>query len=154
MCLYSLYARDGNTRKAKVGESLTRGEYRHHACFLGDDGKLACIKHGSSVEIAVLVLQKCSVPNSDYLKWNGKTQVRGTFVRYESGYYTRHYSADAILLEDGYRIHMDWMHKGVQMRIPRKVRKDKGIAKPRNLMKALGLDQIRADIPVTEKVGV
>ena len=36
-------------------------------------------------------------------------------------------------------------------RIPRKVRKDKGVRK-RNLTKALGLDQIRADVPVKSTV--
>src|SRR5262245_29181391 len=109
MCLYSLNARDRNMRKAKVGENLTKGEYRSHGCFMGDDGKLACIKPGSPVEIAKLRLNSQfvdpvihqpngqSIPGSKVMNWNGR-RVRGTFVQFHK----KQYAADAILIEGVY----------------------------------------------------
>jgi len=163
MCLYSLHTRDINIRKARVGETLTRGEHRQHICFLGDDGMLACIKPGTQVLIKhlqfghgnqLLVNQPDghgwrSMPVETVDAWNGKEDVRGTFIRWGD---RRGYSADCIRLEDGVIIHMGWMHKGTKMSLPRKVRKDKGLKRPRNLDKVLGLDQIRADAPVIATV--
>lgn len=163
MCLYSLYHRDANITKAKAGEPLTRGEYRQHACFLNDQGQLACIKKDSPVEIAELRLnldplfvkgkpvqqpRSRSVDYQQVAEWNGKKNVRGTFVQWNND----RYAADAIRLEDGTYIHMAWMDKGVRMKIVRKVRSDKGTKKPRNLSKLLGLDQIKVDVVVDDKV--
>jgi len=166
MCLYSLYARDINIRKARVGETLTRGEHRQHICFLGDDGMLACIKPGTQVLIKHLQFNHGNqlmvnqpdgygwraVSRETIDKWNDKLDVRGTFERW-----TGHkYSADCILLEDGTYIHMGWMKAGTEMSLPRKIRKDAGVARPhrrkRNLDKMLGLDQIKAEIPVIATV--
>src|SRR5215470_7195714 len=160
MCLYSLYARDINIRKARVGETLTRGEHREHACFLGSDGMLACIKPGTPVLIKHLRFHHGNqlmvnqpddhgwraVPRETIDKWNDKSDVRGTFVRWERRY--NRYAADCILLEDGTYVHMGWMKPGTEMSLLRKVRKDKGLKRKRDLDKVLGLDQIKADVPV------
>jgi len=164
-------ARDANIRKAKVGENLIRGEHRQHACFLGEDGKLACIKPNSQVEIAMLRLVDSNVysdtrgnaaqpqpnnffrpvPNSLIKAWDGKENVRGTFIRWQDHH--RGYAADAIKLEDGIIVHIAWIAKDVTISLPRKVRKDKGVERPhrhkRDLVKVLGLDQVK---PVTDEV--
>src|SRR5215831_20997242 len=159
MCLFSVFA-NHNMRKARVEETLTRGDYARHACFRGDDGLVTCIKPGTKVEIANLRLclhkhytnteGRVAQPHGAHVlreqvsAWNNKTQVRGTFVRWHDSHHQ--YTADALWLEDGLVIHMGWMVEGVTMRIPRKVRKDKGLKRPRNLDKVLGLDQIKAEV--------
>jgi len=166
MCLYSLSS-NAQTRKAKVAENMTLGEFLGHRCFMSDaDGMVACIKPGTIVEIARIGIDTSRmgsaptvnqpgrngweyVPKSKITKWNGKAGVRGTFVTWHQH---TEYAADAIKLEDGTTIHMGWLREGTTMRIPRKVRSDKGTKKPRNLDRVLGLDQIKADIPVTGKV--
>jgi hypothetical protein len=149
MCIYSLSARKGyDMRNAKVGETLTQGEYRGHSVFKGDDGKLACIKHGTTMVFDCIQFD-CTTAPWLIEKYAGQT-VTVTLI--EGGCRLgRHYAADCIKFEDGFVLHLNQLKDGTVARIPRKVRKDKGIAKPRNLSKILGLDQIRAEIDPNPK---
>lgn len=144
MCLYSTFVSKYEMRKAKVGENLTHVIYRGHNCFVADDGKVACIKPHTEIELTIRLVNTAPIALA---KWDGKT-VRAKMIQS----YGRRYSADCLILEGDEAIGLGWLAKGVTMRIPRKVRKDAGTKRPRNLDKVLGLDQIKADIPVTEKV--
>jgi hypothetical protein len=149
--------------KAKAGETLTRGEYRGHACMVGDNGALRCIKDDSQLEVTNFQLIRghalCGpnvaqpsgspVSRKRLMAWEGKT-FKVTLVHWMSVY--NEYAADALKLPDGSLVHLSWVQLGVQMTKRRKIRKDAGIKKLRNLDKVLGLDQIKADIPVNETV--
>jgi hypothetical protein len=162
MCLYSLSI-GGKLEKAKVGETLTRGEHRGHACMVGDDGALRCIKDSSQLEVENFQLIRghaiCGpnvaqpsgspVSRKRLMAWEGKT-FKATLVHWIDAY--SDFAADALKLPDGSLVHLSWVQLGVRMTKRRKIRKDAGIKKPRNLDKVLGLDQIKADIPVTETV--
>lgn len=148
MCMYSLYAQRGyGMENAKVGENLTRGEYRQHACFKNDKGELACIKHGTVIAISnlqfVAVLEHLE-------KWVGQS-VMATMIEGGRRQWGRHHAADCIKLDDETVLPLHYFAEGMTCSIPRKVRKDKGVAKPRNLIKLMGLDQIRADLPPDPK---
>ena len=145
MCMLLLYGRF-NTRKAKVSETLSRGEYRGHAAFFGDDGLLACIKHGTTIAFDNIEFAPGTAP-SITSRFEGKA-VTGVLVEYHRRAWGRHYAADYLYLEDGTQVALHSLKEGLQASIPRKVRKDKGVRKPRNLDKVLGLDQIKADVPV------
>ena len=146
MCMYSLYGRF-NTRKAKVAETLTVGDYRGHACLKGDDGLLACIKHNTTIHFERMEFAPHTAALWVIEKYAGKS-VTAVLVEGNRRAWGRHHAADCIKFEDGHMIHLAQLKPGIVARIPRKVRKDKGVAKPRNLDKVLGLDQIKADIPV------
>lgn len=154
MCMYSLLDRR-NTRNAKVGETLTKGEYRHHAAFLTDEGSiapmLACIKHGTTLRIDNMQFDPgCKSLNEKY----GGQAMTVTFIdANHKEWRRRNYAADCIQMPDGYIVSFVYVADGVTVVIPRKVRKDKGVAKPRNLNKVLGLDQIVADLPPDPKPG-
>jgi hypothetical protein len=149
MCLYSLSSSDPNIRKAKVGETLTKGEYSGHGCFAGDDGRMACIKHGTELVIDKVRFFETTLKYfPDMKQFHNKTNLTVTFVSMTRSRYGRHYAADGIQLSPTHTISLVYLKDGVTARIPRKVRKDAGTKKPRNLTKVLGLDQIKADIPV------
>jgi hypothetical protein len=141
MCLYSTFVHATDRRTAKVGETLTRGSFRNHSCLLGDDGKVTCIKPGTTmvIESAIYLPQlKDSVKDL-----RGKT-IKVVLLRPTM----RGYSADQFELPNGTVASLEWLVPGSVFRIPRKVRKDAGTKRPRNLDKVLNLDSIRADIPV------
>jgi hypothetical protein len=168
MCLYSLETGE-KTTKAKAGETLTRGEYRQHVCLLGKDKTLRCVSHGSELEIENFQLDRrnhalwssirinkavgqpsgAPVSYNRLRAWQGKT-FKVTLVHWQDGY--EDFAADALKLPNGILVHLGWVAPGTQMTKRRKIRKDAGIRKPRNLEKVLGLDQIKADIPVNETV--
>jgi hypothetical protein len=144
--MYSLIDKS-NARKAKVAETLTMGNYRHHAAFLTtepDAGPmLACIKHGTTLVIDNMRFSPAT-PEWITRKYEGLSLTL-MFIEGNRRSYGRHDAADCIKLPDGMVLHFDQLAYGVTARIPRKVRKDKGVAKPRNLIKLMGLDQIRAE---------
>jgi hypothetical protein len=147
MCMYSLHTR--NARQAKVGETLTVGEFSLHAAFLGEDGVLACIKHKTIMRFERIGFAPGTAPWI-IEKYEGRT-VTVTLIEGNRREWGRHYAADCIKFEDGFAVHLSQLRQGIVAVIPRKVRKDKGIAKPRNLSKILGLDQIRAEIDPNPK---
>ena len=156
MCMYSLYARGQNMRKAKVGETLTKGEYRSHAAFMTDEGPvapmLACIKHGTKMVIDNLQFAPGTAAWI-VAKYTGETMTV-TFIdgSRSLSYHGRFNAADCIVMPDSKAILFHLLADGVTAHIPRKVRKDAGTKRPRNLDKTLGLDQIRADVPVTREL--
>src|SRR5580765_6222437 len=103
MCMYSLFDKQ-NTRKAKVGETLTKGEYRHHAAFMTSEGPvgpmLACIKHGTTLVIDNMQFSPgCTTLAKQY----GGQSLTVTFL---DGNYRdwrrRHFAADCIRMPDGF----------------------------------------------------
>lgn len=162
MCMYSLETGQEVT-KAKAGETLTRGDYRQHAALVGSDGALRCIAHGSELEVTnfqliqghALSSSVVSQPSGGHVSrklltaWQGKT-FKVKLVHWMDVH--KDYAADALQLPNGVLVHLSWVKPGVQMTKRRKIRKDAGTKKPRNLTKVLGLDQIKADIPVTKRV--
>ena len=154
MCMFSMYDRS-NTRKAKVGETLTRADYRQHAAFVTDEGPvapmLACIKHGTTLVIDEVRFHGTAAP---WLveKYGGQsltvTFIDGSRSSWRRG---RGYAADCIMLSDGMVIRFCLLAKGVTATIPRKVRKDKGVRKPRSLDKVFGLDHVAAILPPDPK---
>jgi|SRR5580765_965166 len=148
MCQYSLYTNGDDMRKAKVGETLTRGTYRSHEVFKGDDGKLACIKHGTTLVIDEVRFLGAAGWLVD--KHAGKS-LTATFIEGTRRGYGRHYAADCIQLEDGFAFPFHLLAEGVTARIPRKVRKDKGVRKVRSLDKVFGLDHVAAILPPDPK---
>jgi hypothetical protein len=150
MCMYSLYARRGyGMTNAKVGETLTRGEYRQHAVFKNGKGELACIKHGTTIAIAKMEFEP-GVNRYYAEQYEGKP-VMGVLVEHNRRAWGRHYAADMLQLADDVLVPLHMIKEGVTATIPRKVRKDKGITKPRNLSKLMGLDQLRAEIDPNPK---
>jgi hypothetical protein len=149
MCMYSLLGRNEDMRKAKVGEDLVRDEYKGHACFTGRDDKLACIKHGTTVQIDRIRFVR-GVSQRIVQEWEGKS-VTATLI---SVAYGRRYAADCLALKPDVLVALSLLKFGLVMRIPRKVRSDKGSKRPRprNLVKVLGLDQIKADVPLDRTV--
>jgi hypothetical protein len=145
MCLYSTFVRATDRRNAKVGETLTRGEHRGHACLLGDDDKVTCIKPGTTMEIA-------NVSFVRGIYFSGREQMTGSTIKVVLLRSMNGYSADKFELPDGTLATLEWLVPGSVFRIPRKVRKDAGTKRPRNLDKVLNLDSIKADIPVCETV--
>ena len=145
MCMYSLFDKS-NARKAKVGETLTKGDYRHHAAFLTTEPNagpmLACIKHGTTL---VIDNMRFAPGTAAWLihQYAGQS-LTVTFID-GNRRSSRGYAADCIKLPDGVVIPFGRLADGVTASILRKVRKDKGVAKPRNLTKLMGLDQIRAE---------
>jgi hypothetical protein len=129
--------------KAKVGETLIRGEYRGHSCFKNDKGQLACIKHGTQIHIENIKMDR-GVAQWLKTKWDGQSMTV-TMIDASRKDYGRRYAADCVTLPDGFVLRIDNIAEGVHAAIPRKVRKDKGVAKPRNLFKLMGLDQLRAE---------
>ena len=148
MCQYSLHADNKIMRKAKVGETLTRGEYRQHSAFFGDDGKLACIKHGTTLVIDELRFLGAATRLVE--KYAGKS-LTATFIDGQRRGYGRHYAADCIQLGSDFVFPFHLLAEGVTARIPRKVRKDKGMRKPRSLDKVFGLDHVAAILPPDPK---
>jgi hypothetical protein len=147
MCLYSTHVHEDVRRNARVGENLTRATYRDHACLMGDDGKVTCIKPGSTLVI----------DNVDFRRgigFSGMKQMIGKSIKVVLVKSMRGYSADKFELPNGMMATLEWLAEGTVFRIPRKARKDKGVRKLRSLDKVLGLDQIKADIPVDSKVDV
>jgi hypothetical protein len=136
--MYSLHVRADQSVKAKTKQTLTKGEYRQHAAFMTDDGKIACIKRDTTVVIADVKFQGASQWMID--KYAGKPMT-AVFGVGGSG----RYAADCIKTEDGVVFPFHLLADGVTAMIPRKVRKDAGTRKPRDLNKVLGLDQIRAE---------
>jgi hypothetical protein len=152
--MYSLYANKQNMRKAKVGETLTSADYRSHRAFMTNEGSvapmLACIRHDTTL---VIDNMQFAPGTSAWIvaKYTGE-RMSVTFIDgSRSAWRHRGYAADSILLPDGIVIHFDRLAEGVTASIPRKARKDKGVARPRNLNKVLGLDQIVADLPPDPK---
>jgi len=143
MCMYSLYGRY-NTRKAKVGETLTRGEYRGHAAFMGGDGLLACIKHETTLHFESIAFERGTAAWV-IDKYEGKPATI-VFVEGNRREWGRHHAADCVRFEDGFLLHFGQLKPGITACIPRKVRSDKGTRKPRNLSKLMGLDQLKAEI--------
>jgi hypothetical protein len=155
MCMYSLMAPRNHGYKAKVGEVLTKGDYHGHAAFRGEAGMLACIKHGTMLTFDELrfASERFAPEAAQWVtdRYAGKSRtVKFVELNHRPLRY-RHFAADGLEMPDGYIIAFGFLANGVTAFIPRKVRKDKGVAKPRNLMKALGLDQIRADLPPDPK---
>jgi hypothetical protein len=107
---------------------------------MGDDGKITCIKPGTQLKINYLHFSGGLAQGSELHNHVG-TPVTITLMR-SAG---RHYTADVFELE-GYRIHIEYLARGITAHIPRKVRSDKGKTKPRNLDKVLALDQVRAEV--------
>lgn len=159
MCMYSLHAHPTEMVKAQIGQTLTRGEYRAHDAFMTDEGKLACIKHGSELMIDDMQFGHGTarwVIDTYAGKSMTVTFVDGT----RSGGYRRRrgYAADCIQLPnltdmegEFVRLPFHLLAWGTTCVRKRKVRKDAGITRPRNLNKVLGLDQIRADLPPDPK---
>lgn len=148
MCIYSTHVPEVDRRNAKVGESLTRGAYGGHACLLGDDGKVTCLKPGTTMVIDNASF-KAALDRNRQLKEMVGQSITVRLLTSAAGF-----SADWFHLPNGTVAGLEWLAMGTTFRIPRKVRKDKGIAKPRNLARVLGLDQIKADIPVKQPVTV
>ena len=148
MCIYSLYARGHDMRKARVGENLTRAEYRSHAAFVTDDGSLACIKHGTTLVLNNVRFLGAAGWIVD--KFAGKS-LTVTFLEGNRRSWGRHYAADCIQLDDDFTVPFHLLAEGVTARIPRKVRKDKGVRKPRSLDKVFGLDHVAAILPPDPK---
>ena len=147
MCIYSSFVDEIDRRNARVGENLTLADYQRHSVLRGDDGKVTCLKHGTTVMTDCLMFTAAlGAPTHRLFKKLIGKPITLTLMRPMRGY-----SADRFTLPDGTVAHLDWLDKGMTFRIPRKVRKDKGVRK-RNLTKALGLDQIRADVPVKSTV--
>jgi hypothetical protein len=142
MCLYSLLGRNDDMRKAKVGEDLVRDEYRGHGCFKGNDGLLACVKHGTTVQIDKLEFHP-DVARHIVQEWKGKS-VTATLVQGDRRVYGRRYAADMLALTENLVVPLQVLKQGLVARIPRKVRSDKGSKRPRprNLVKLFDLDQI------------
>lgn len=149
MCLYSLHVPEGQRRKARVGENLTRGTYGSadypHACLKGDDGKVTCIRPGTTLVIDNAIFHRG-------INFTGMKEMVGRSTKVVLVCSIQGYSADRFELPNGIHAVLEWLAEGTVFRIPRKVRKDKGVRKPRSLDKVLGLDQIKADIPVDRKV--
>jgi hypothetical protein len=145
MCLYSLHVPEGQRRKARVGENLTRDAYGHHSCLTGDDGKVACLKPGTTLVIDNAIFRRG-------ISFTGMEEMTDSPIKVVLLRTMKGYSADQFALPNGIRASLEWLAEGTVFRIPRKVRKDKGVRKPRSLDKVLGLDQIKADIPVDRKV--
>ena len=145
MCLYSLHVPEGQRRKARVGENLTRDTYGNHSCLTGDDGRVACLKPGTTLVIDNAIFNR-------NLNFTGMKEMAGKSIKVVLLRTMQGYSADQFELPNGIRASLEWLAEGTVFRIPRKVRKDKGVRKPRSLDKVLGLDQIKADIPVDRKV--
>lgn len=152
MCMYSLHARNGDMRRAKVGETLVLSEYRGHAAFFGSDGKLTCIKHGTTVHIENLQFI-LGVTCHTVKEWAGKTV---TVKMFQGSHTRRQYAADSLILRDEGAEHpslllpLQYLRMGLTAYIPKKVRSDKGVPRPhrrkRNLVKVLGLDQPNTDV--------
>ena len=150
MCIYSSFVHEIDRRNARVGENLTLGDYQRHAVLRGDDGKIACIRQGTTMLIESLEFDQ-RVLGAQLRHFKDMIGKPATVTLMRS--YGR-YSADRFELPNGVVATLEWLAKGTTFRIPRKVRKDKGVRKPRNLAKTLGLDQIRADVPVKTTVKV
>lgn len=148
MCIYSTYVRAEERRKARVDETLTLGVYRNHACLFGEDGKVTCVKPGTTMLIDAVDFHPMYRPQLRKLIGKPLTVRLGSAMR--------GVTADRfeLTMENGQTAvaSFEWLTRGLTMRIPRKVRKDKGVRKQRNLSKVLGLDQIRAEVPVDKKV--
>jgi hypothetical protein len=163
MCYFSLET-GHKIEKAKIGETLIRGRYKQHAVLKTKSGELRCIRHGSEMQIELnfdlqyfdhpVMYQpdstKPPIPTKQILKWQGKSATV-KLVQWQS--YTRA-ASDALELPGGIVVHLEWIAEGTRFMRTRKVRKDKGVRKPRNLARLLGLDQIKADIPVRKTVKV
>jgi hypothetical protein len=111
---------------------------------------LACIKHGTTLTINDVRLTNLTAAwiRAEY---EGKS-LTVKFVEMQRRMFGRKYAADGLeIVRDGFVIPFGLLAEGVTAFIPRKVRKDKGVVKPRNLRKVLGLDQIRADLPPDPK---
>ena len=161
MCIYSLSI-DAKMTKAKVGETLIVGEYKHHRLLMDESGEPRCVSPGSELQIAKLQFDQRFVDAAQVhqpdgqmirtqrmLKWQGKS-VTVRLTRWTDNFGRT--ASDAFTLPNGVTVPFGWLVKGVRMERVRKVRKDAGIKRPRNLDKVLGLDQIRADLPKDENV--
>jgi hypothetical protein len=151
MCIYSNYVSPQDRRNARVGENLTLGQYQGHACLRGDDGMITCIKPGTTMVVDNMQFNPAiGKPTLRLLNQYAGTSRAITLQRAHGP----HYSADLFTLpiqaNEDLVVSLEWIAIGTTFHIPRKVRKDKGVRK-RNLGKVLGLDQIRADIPVRRK---
>jgi hypothetical protein len=149
--MYSLHVSADERAKAKAGETLTVGRISHHGVLLNGEGKVACVKPGTMINVAELRFSEDFRQDGAYHRpirhWEGKAFT----AKLTEWLYTGS-AGDCLELPDGMRCHLTWLDSGMKLRIARKVRKDKGIKKPRNLDKVLGLDQIRADVPVKDEV--
>lgn len=170
MCLYSLHIDKSERRNARVGDTLTLSSIGSHHAFRGQDGKITCIKPGREVELTVQIdvgvirvsRNEASIAQPNYghtpierlAAWQGKT-VKAKFVSWFSGHAGQGLSADGLEMPDGAVVHLAWLKIGTTLVIPRKQRKDVGVPRPhrrkRNLEQVLGLDQIRADVPVSSE---
>jgi hypothetical protein len=165
MCIYSLSLNE-EVSKAKVGEVLTRGEFRQHQVLLSQDGSPRCVRQGSELEVQNLQFDMNLmgsggsfvqpdgkvVTRRQLMAWQGKT-VKVTLIHWTTGY--REYAADALRLPDGTVVVLGWLQAGVQMTRHRKVRKDKGVRKAHTKgMNVLNKAIVEAEKlpPVIEKV--
>ena len=149
MCIYSTYVRTEERRNARVGETLILGLYRQHKALFGEDGKVTCVKPGTTMLIEKIDFTPV------FAKETALRKMVGQSITVKLGSCARGATADRFELMIGQQsavVSFDWLAAGVTMRIPRKVRKDKGVRKQRNLSKVLGLDQIKAEVPVDKKV--
>jgi hypothetical protein len=157
MCMYSLYD-ERNTRPARVGEVLTRGDYRGHEAFLTREPSaapmLACIRHGTT-----LVIDRVRfVPGtSDWIveAYQG-APLEVMFVDGSSyhGISDGGYAADSIVLPCGKRVPFYLLAEGVTAKIPRKVRKDRGISRPRSLTRLFDLNNLPPEPKPEDEVPV
>lgn len=143
MCIYSLHVDKSQVTRAVKGKNLTLRTMYGHNCFVTDEGKVACIKKGSTINLTV---QSDMIYKDHPLsKWMGKT-VQAT-MKVSVG----RYAADTLIMPDGQAMAVAWLKLGTTARIPKKVRSDAGVPRPhrrkRNLDKILNLDQIRAEVP-------
>lgn len=149
MCMYSLYGRPDEMVKAKVGQTLTKGDFKNHAAFMTDEGTLACIKHGTTLVIENVRL--VGAARWIVAKYEGKSMTATFIDATRSSYRRRGYAADCIQLSDDFMMPFHLLADGVTASIPRKVRKDKGVRKPRNLNKVFGLNHVAAILPPDPK---
>lgn len=164
MCMYSLETNQKVT-KAKIGDVLIRGTLHGHSVLTNEKGQLRCVRHGTELQVEKFDVDmsyfgnkiigqpnRPAVRRNRITKWQGKP-VTIKLVRWIEPSNTQ-LGADAVELPDGAIVHINWLTPGMRMTRARKPRKDRGLRKPRNLDRLLGLDQIKADIPVRKREAV
>jgi hypothetical protein len=164
MCIYSLNIRN-KVAKAVIGETLIKGKYQGHDVLTNETGALRCIRRGSVLQVerldfdlemlgrgSMVVQPDQTASRKQLTAWQGK-RATVKLRHWAHGY--AGFAADAFELPDGLVVSLGWLAEGTQFKRTRKVRKDKGVAKPRNLERVLKLDkrslaQVEADQQVRQ----
>lgn len=155
MCYYSTTLRADQFRKAKVGEDLVlMQQHSHNYAASEADNKIVCVANGTHVHIESLQFSPDILnfaANRQLKSLNGKLlqpeQLSGLSGRPVSGIFLQRNgdASDWIDFGGGVVIHIGWLYPNAKFYIG-----EKRVPVPRDLDKAMGLDQLRAEVLIDE----